>query len=352
MTKEAEIMFLNVSDIYKSYGGEEVLKGVSFSCRRGEFVSVIGPSGTGKTTLLKIIAGLEEPAKGELLIRSEKDLKLHPPILVFQDYMLFPYLNVYENVAFGLKARHLPAHTIRTKVKEILSLFQLERKTTDYPRQLSGGQQQRVALARALVLQPELLLLDEPYANLDRNLKLDTAKFLRSVQREFAITTICVTHDIEEALASSDKVGVLLDGRMADWGSPEKVYTRPAHPDSARFLGELNILPASLFSYLGIRDNKAFVYARPENITIQSTDFSPALVTEKRLLGTVYRYTINIQGHELVVNSFDGTHNLDDPVNPQIDRYFTSSPEELLQNHEVIPLESEGREYEKAKTLY
>jgi len=307
-------MFLDIRDVYRSFGKNEVLKGVSLSCKKGEFVSVIGPSGTGKTTLLKIIAGIDAPSSGSIHIFSEQDLNRNPPILVFQDYMLFPYMNVFENVAFGLRARKLGGSEIKSRVHGILSIFKLDEKAEEYPLQLSGGQQQRVALARALVLQPELILLDEPYANLDRNLKLDTAKFIRDTQRQFGITTICVTHDIEEALASSDSVGVLLDGEMVDAGPPERVYTRPGTLESARFLGEINTIPASLFSYLGIQEKSDYLYTRAETIDLAPADYSPARIIEKKFLGTACQYRIGINGTSLTSRSMSGTFSVGDAV--------------------------------------
>ncbi|MDY7027616.1 MAG: ABC transporter ATP-binding protein [Spirochaetota bacterium] len=333
-------MFLDVRDIRKSFGKNEVLKGISFVCERGEFVSVIGPSGTGKTTLLKIIAGIESASDGDVRIASLKDIRRNPPILVFQDYMLFPYMNVFENVAFGLRARRFGKVDVKHRVEAILSFFRLEDKAGAFPSQLSGGQQQRVSLARALVLQPELLLLDEPYANLDRNLKLDTARFIRETQLEFGITTVCVTHDIEEALATSDSIGVLLDGELADWGPPERLYAEPDNLESARFFGELNEIPSTLYPSLGIdEEGSEVIFARNEAVHLSSAGYtseSPSvnmtersydppvmgLVVEKKFLGTSYRYRMELLGAELTCLTMDGAFQPGDRVEISLESYL------------------------------
>ncbi len=350
-------MFLDVRNIGKFFGKNEVLKDISFSCERGEFVSVIGPSGTGKTTLLKIIAGIESASEGDVRIAALKDLRRNPPLLVFQDYMLFPYMNVFENVAFGLRARRVGGEEVRHRVEAILSFFRIEDKAGAFPSQLSGGQQQRVALARALVLQPELLLLDEPYANLDRNLKLDTARFIRETQLEFGITTVCVTHDIEEALATSDSIGVLLDGELADWGTPERLYSEPGSLESARFFGELNEIPSKLFSSLGIEEEETeVIYARNEALHLYSDAYAadssvshipdgshdqPVMgrVVEKKFLGTSYRYRLELLGEALTCLTMDGSYRRGDCVGISLDTYLRSKTGLETRYGEKVPLE-------------
>jgi len=343
-------MFLDVRDVRKSFGKSEVLKGISFTCERGEFVSVIGPSGTGKTTLLKIVAGIESASEGNVHIASLKDIRRNPPILVFQDYMLFPYMSVFENVAFGLRARRIAKTEMKHRVEAILSFFRLDGKAEAFPSQLSGGQQQRVALARALVLQPELLLLDEPYANLDKNLKLDTARFIRETQLEFGITTVCVTHDIEEALAISDSIGVLIDGELADWGSPERLYNEPESLESAHFFGELNKISSKLFPSLGIEEEDSeVVYARNEALHLKSVMYAddssasnttarscdqPVMgrVADKKFLGTSYRYRLELLGETLTCLTMDGTHRPGDIVDISLETYLRpkTAPEGAL----------------------
>jgi putative spermidine/putrescine transport system ATP-binding protein len=241
-------MFLTLDEVSKDYEGQRVLDKVSFAVAKGELVSIIGPSGAGKTTLLKLIAGLEQPDAGT--IRSPADLLRNPAILVFQDYVLFPTMTVFDNVAFGLRARKTARAVIDQKVKAMLDYFGLADKGGQYPNRLSAGQQQRVALARAMVVNPSLLLLDEPFANLDRNLKSGTAEFIRSFQKEYNITTISVTHDLQEAFIMSDRIGVLLDGALCQYDDGRKVYQMPASARVAAFLGHVNTIPRRYFPRL------------------------------------------------------------------------------------------------------
>jgi putative spermidine/putrescine transport system ATP-binding protein len=243
-------MFLTLDEVCKDYQGQRVLDKVSFAVAKGELVSIIGPSGAGKTTLLKLIAGLEQPDAGT--IRSPADLLRNPAILVFQDYVLFPTMTVFNNVAFGLRARKMARAAIDQKVMAMLDYFGLADKGGQYPNRLSAGQQQRVALARAMVVNPSLLLLDEPFANLDRNLKSGTAEFIRSFQKEYNITTISVTHDLQEAFMMSDRIGVLLDGALCQYDDGRKVYQMPASARVAAFLGHVNTIPRRYFPRLSM----------------------------------------------------------------------------------------------------
>lgn len=243
-------MFLTIDAVCKGYQGQRILDQVSFSVAKGQLVSIIGPSGAGKTTLLKIIAGLEPPDSGS--ISSRADLLHNPAILVFQDYVLFPTMTVFDNVAFGLKTRRVEKAAMTAKVMTMLAYFGLADKVRQFPGQLSSGQQQRVALARAMVVSPSILLLDEPFANLDRNLKSGTAEFIRAFQKEYKITTICVTHDLQEAFMMSDRIGVLLDGVLCQFDDAPVVYNQPASARVAAFLGHVNIIPRRYFSRLSI----------------------------------------------------------------------------------------------------
>ncbi len=206
------------------------MRGVSFSVRRGEFLSFVGPSGAGKSTLLRILAGVELPDTG--FVKYERAVNAaHPAILVFQDYLLFPHMTVFENVAFGLRSKRrrlaLTRNDIHVRVERYLMQLGIADKAGAWPSQLSGGQRQRVALARALVLEPGLLLLDEPFANLDRNLKSSTARFIRDLQRRLSVTTIVVSHDLDEAMAVSDRTGVLIDGELRQIDTVETVLRSP-----------------------------------------------------------------------------------------------------------------------------
>jgi putative spermidine/putrescine transport system ATP-binding protein len=315
-------MFLRSRQVSHSFGSEQVLKEVSFDISAGQFVSIVGPSGAGKTTLLKIIAGLEQPESGRVEINAARDLRRHPPILVFQDYMLFPYMSVFDNVAFGLRARRMSAAEVRRRVDEMLAFFRIGEKAGEYPARLSGGQQQRVALARALVIQPELLLLDEPYANLDRNLKMDTAAFLRHTQQRFGITTICVTHDIEEALAVSDSLGILIDGRIQDFGPPERVYRRPATLAGGTFLGDLHEIKSHLYPRVGLDEQAPCVYVRAEAVDVKADSRGAGEVRAVRFLGDAYRYDIGLNGTSLTAHTVTEGLNPGDRVRIRLREYL------------------------------
>ncbi|MDN5332563.1 MAG: putative spermidine/putrescine transport system ATP-binding protein [Tepidanaerobacteraceae bacterium] len=235
----AEIRVENVS---KAYKGEKIINGVSFEVNRGELLSLLGPSGAGKTTLLKIIAGLVRPDAGNIFFDGASVLNVpvekRGAVLVFQDYLLFPHMTVEQNIAFGLRMAGVPENKRRKAVLEMLALVDMKGYEHKYPHELSGGQKQRVALARALAVKPRVLLLDEPFSNLDPRLRESMREFTRDLQRRMEITTILVTHDWEEALMVSDRIAVLINGSIKQVGTPEEVYFRPASLEVAEFLGE------------------------------------------------------------------------------------------------------------------
>ncbi|WP_448569929.1 ABC transporter ATP-binding protein, partial [Thermus sp.] len=232
----------------KRFGEHEVLKGVSLEVRPGEFFTLLGPSGCGKTTLLRIVGGFEVPDGGRVVLKGQDLTPLpayrRPVNTVFQNYALFPHLTVYENVAFGLRSRRFPEAEVRARVEYALGLLRLESFVHRYPHQLSGGQKQRVALARALVNEPEVLLLDEPMSALDAKLRAEVQVELRNLQRRLGATFILVTHDQEEAMAVSDRIGVMEAGTLLQVGTPEEVYERPRTRFVAEFLGVANLIPA------------------------------------------------------------------------------------------------------------
>lgn len=232
--------------LYKTLHEHDVLHDISLEIREGEFLTLLGPSGCGKTTLLRLISGFEEPTRGQIFI-DNKDVSGLPPHqrhvhTVFQSYALFPHMTVFENVAFGLRCRKLPQHEIDTQVMDILSTVQLEKYADRKPNQLSGGQQQRVAIARAAVNHPRVLLLDEPLSALDYRLRKTMQIELKQLQRKLGITFIFVTHDQEEALALSDRVVVMHEGRIEQIGTPREVYEEPRNLTVAQFIGEANLL--------------------------------------------------------------------------------------------------------------
>ena len=241
---------VELTRVVKHFGPVVAVNGVDLRIASGDFVALLGPSGCGKTTILRMIAGLEEPTAGDILIKGRRvnDIPIHQRNigLVFQNYALFPHKTIYDNVAFGLKYRDVDKATMRDRVAHTLDLVRLQGVEKRLPAQLSGGQQQRIALARAVVIEPDVLLLDEPLSALDANLREEMRVELKKIQRELNITTIFVTHDQEEALAMSDRVVVMSDGEKEQEGPPEDVYNRPASRFVAGFLGYSNFVHGTI----------------------------------------------------------------------------------------------------------
>jgi iron(III) transport system ATP-binding protein len=246
---------VDISRLVKRYGSATALDGVDLSARQGELVSLLGPSGCGKTTTLRCIAGFMAPDGGDIRIDGASILGLPSSKrdfgVVFQNYALFPHLDVFQNVAYGLTVRRRPKAEIARRVAQALEIVRLTGLETRLPRALSGGQQQRVALARALVIEPRLLLLDEPLANLDARLRHEVRWLIREVQQRSRITAFYVTHDQAEAMAISDRVAVMKHGKVAQFATPREIYQRPAERYVADFTGEANIIPATLVQRLG-----------------------------------------------------------------------------------------------------
>ena len=241
---------VSVRDVSVSFAKTRALQQVSLEFPEGQFFGLLGPSGSGKTTLLRAIAGFVPVAEGTIEIAGQPvervAVEKRQIGMVFQSYALFPNMSVAENVAFGLKVRKLPSADIERRVREVLELVRLGDLRDRRPRQLSGGQSQRVALARAIVTRPRVLLLDEPLSALDKSLRVDMQVELRRIQREVGITTIFVTHDQEEALTLSDRIGILRGGRLVQEGTPRDVYSAPVNEFAARFLGEANVFSGTL----------------------------------------------------------------------------------------------------------
>ncbi len=239
-------MRVELQGIVKRFGRNTVVNHVDLAIGDGEFFTLLGPSGCGKTTLLRMIAGFNDPDEGDILFDGESILHLpahkRDTGMVFQNYALFPHLSVADNVAYGLKARGIKGQEIKTRVREILEAVQLEDLESRYPRQLSGGQQQRVALARALVIRPRVLLMDEPLSNLDAKLRVSMREEIRRIQQSLGITTVYVTHDQEEAMAISDRIAIFYAGHLQQVASPAAVYFTPANRFTAEFMGSCNIL--------------------------------------------------------------------------------------------------------------
>lgn len=237
---------LKIYQISKTYGTSNVLNDIEISISKSEYFFILGPSGCGKSTLLKIIAGIEAPDNGQLLFNGKEINNLPPekrPFnMVFQNYALFPHLNVFGNIAFGLKLQKLAKDEIQRKVRDALSLVSLNGFDNRKISQLSGGEQQRVAIARALVNEPEILLLDEPVSALDAKLKSQLLKDIRAIKQKLSSTFIHVTHDQSEALALADRIAVMNDGRIEQVGSPEEIYNNPKNRFVADFIGKINFI--------------------------------------------------------------------------------------------------------------
>ena len=248
---------VSIQSLVKRYGSSTAVNGISLNIEHGEFISLLGPSGCGKTTTLKCLAGFEAIDDGRILFDGRDVAQLPPEQrdigMVFQNYALFPHMTVAGNLAFGLEMRAKPKAEITERVRAVLDLVQLGGLGARYPRELSGGQQQRVALARALVIEPKILLLDEPLANLDATLRDEMRTFIRELQKRVGISTLYVTHDQAEAMTMSDRVVVMFGGQIAQVDRPEAMYDRPASAAVARFVGQANVVEGRVAGASGER---------------------------------------------------------------------------------------------------
>jgi len=316
-------MSIEIENISKQFGSFAALKDVSLSIPSGELVALLGPSGSGKTTLLRIIAGLETADAGRILFNGQDTTDSHVRErqvgFVFQHYALFRHLSVFENIAFGLRVRPRATRPskaeISDKVMELLRLVQLEGMAKRYPAQLSGGQRQRIALARALAVEPQVLLLDEPFGALDAQVRAELRRWLRRLHDEIHVTSVFVTHDQEEALEVADRIVVMNKGRIEQAGTPDNVYEHPANPFVLNFLGNVNLfhgrvshgqarmgaLQVDSPGYDGIDNAPAVAYVRSHDIDIErSPQDSTALKAEIKhiqKLGPAVRVTLIIEGN-------------------------------------------------------
>ncbi|SDK75566.1 ABC transporter ATP-binding protein [Natronincola ferrireducens] len=306
-----------LSGISKDFNNKKVLKGINLSVQEGQMISLLGPSGCGKTTTLKVIAGLIEPDGGDILMKGQSILSTpiekRGTVIVFQDYLLFPHLTIRQNIGFGLKMAKADKNYREDKVQEMLDLMELKGQEEKYPNQLSGGQKQRVALARALAVEPKVLLLDEPFSNLDLRLRETMREFICSLQKKLNITTILVTHDKEEALMISDKIAVMLEGEIKQFGSPVDLYENPVSEEVANFFGEANYLTgtiekgyfnSSIGKFQTHINHHSSVRAmiRPEKIEISSQMYKTGIkgtVIKKRYAGDRVHYRILLKDIEL-----------------------------------------------------
>ena len=321
---ERDSATLELRGLSRHFGSVKALDGLDLQLQPGELVALLGPSGCGKTTALRIVAGLETATSGELLVNgvryNETPSNQRDMGMVFQSYSLFPNLTVSENIDYGLRVRKVDSDKREKRIMEMLELVSLESKAKSYPHQLSGGQQQRVALARALAIQPRVLLLDEPLSALDAQVRGQIREEIRRIQLELGITTLFVTHDQEEAMAISDRVGVMSHGRLEQIDRPIVLYNSPATPFVATFVGLANRIPAEITSKgkarvlnqkVNILDHAADftegaqvnVIIRPESLELVSENDSDAtrgIVALKSFLGPMTKVGIAVEGAPLI----------------------------------------------------
>ena len=312
-----------IKNAVKKYGDFIALKGVDLEIKPGEFFTLLGPSGCGKTTLLRMIAGFNTVDGGEICFDDKviNHLEAHKRDIgmVFQNYAIFPHLTVAENVAYGLKAKKYPKGEIPGKVEEALELVQISKLKDRRPNELSGGQQQRVALARAFVIEPSVLLMDEPLSNLDAKLRIQMRTVIKKLQRRLGITTIYVTHDQEEALAISDRIAVIREGRVMQVGTPEEIYKRPQNEFVAGFIGVSNFVECDVKgedpdqAVLDIKGEctitcqlkkpfvgKGVISARPEHLFFDEKEGLPGTIVISTFLGDFIEYEILLDNGQTV----------------------------------------------------
>ncbi len=319
-------MSIEIQNINKQFGSFTALKDINLSVPSGELVALLGPSGSGKTTLLRIIAGLETPDSGTILFNgadtTESHVRERKVGFVFQHYALFKHMTVFDNVAFGLNVR--PRETrpsksqIKEKVMELLRLVQLESLAQRYPAQLSGGQRQRIALARALAVEPQVLLLDEPFGALDAQVRAELRRWLRRLHDEIHVTSVFVTHDQEEALEVADRIVVMNKGKIEQAGTPDQVYEHPANPFVLNFLGNVNLFhgrvhqgQASLGGiqieapeHVGVENAQAVAYVRSHDLEIERSQVDAtalkAEIKHIQKLGPAVRVTLTLLNGEQI----------------------------------------------------
>jgi spermidine/putrescine ABC transporter ATP-binding subunit len=323
--------YLTLENVVKTFNKTEVVKKLSLEIQQGELMSFLGPSGCGKTTTLNMIAGFLDVDGGKIEVDG-KPVHLLPPNkremgMVFQNYALFPHMTVFDNVAYGLKLRKVAKKEINKRVLEALEMVRLSGYEKRYPKELSGGQQQRVSLARALVIKPKVLLLDEPLSNLDAKLRQEMREEIVDIQKKVGITTIFVTHDQEEALAISDRIAVMYEGRIEQVDEPATIYNHPKTDFVSQFIGEVNQVSGKVMetyennkcklhffgneqivSVNSTKDSEVDFFIRPEKVQISLAESSernadfPIIVERKMFLGAKTRYILKVLDQQLVAD--------------------------------------------------
>ncbi|MEW9834048.1 ABC transporter ATP-binding protein [Mesorhizobium marinum] len=350
--------FLKIEHVRKTFGATTVVQDFNLDVAGGEFISFLGPSGCGKTTVLRMVAGFEEPSDGKIVVGGKDITRLKPNQrnigMVFQAYALFPNLTVAQNIAFGLKVAGAPKADCDKRVAEMLELIKLPQFGDRYPYQLSGGQQQRVALARAIAPKPKLLLLDEPLSALDAKVRVALRDEIRAIQKELGITTVFVTHDQEEALSISDRIVVMYGGKAEQVGTPFEIYNRPATKFVANFVGTLNVLEGVVTDAAEgrvkvgagevmlkgkLNGSKAgdtlSLALRPEAISLGKRDGRDATldgsISDVSFLGSVIRVRVGIGGDAVSLDTFNSPASPPPRVGEKAQISF--SPDDVLVLH-------------------
>ena len=328
MERSKGVNIKNLTKIYLSHNKNSEFKAVdniSVDIKAGEFVTLLGPSGCGKTTTLRMVAGFEIPTEGEIYLGGDKINDLTPDkrdtAMVFQSYALFPHLNIFDNIAYGLKLKKMSKEEIKEKVNNIIDLVGLKGMENRSPNQLSGGQQQRVALARALVMEPGVLLFDEPLSNLDAKLRVYMRTEIRKIQKKTGITAIYVTHDQSEAMSLSDRIIIMKDGIIEQAGTPEEVYGKPSNKFVAEFIGNVNFLKTKVekiedgkalvkigenkfkLNYSGNKkvSDEVSVVLRPEAIEIGKEGILEGKVISSTFMGSYQDYIVEVNGDNICI---------------------------------------------------
>ncbi|MBC6002896.1 ABC transporter ATP-binding protein [Paeniclostridium sp. NSJ-45] len=336
---------VKIVNLTKSFNNIEILKNINIDINQGEFVTLLGKSGCGKSTTLKLIAGLVNPDSGDILFDEKSVLNTktqnREAVIVFQDYSLFPHMNVFENIEFGLKIKKINKNTRKNKVKELLNLVKLEDFEKKYPSQLSGGQKQRVAIARTLAVNPKILLLDEPFSSLDINLRSEMREFVLNLQKSLNITTILVTHDKEEALMMSDKIAVMINGEIAQFDTPKNLYEKPISKEVANIFGQRNYINGNIIDGIYKSDlisidlnnnenekNIEFMISK-EDINIHNFNHIEGLeakVLKKVYAGDITYYDVSINDTLIKISSNNSLYEVGEDVkitiNPKNAVYF------------------------------
>ncbi len=301
-------MSISIQNLSKRFGAHQALQNIGLEIDSGELIALLGPSGCGKTSLLRIIGGLDTADSGRILFHGEdvesRNARERSVGFVFQHYALFRHMTVFENVAFGLRVKPKKLRPddaeIKRRVRELLELVQLEWLADRYPSQLSGGQRQRIALARALAVEPDILLLDEPFGALDTKVRKELRRWLRRLHDELHVTSVFVTHDQEEALEVADRIVVMNHGRIEQVGTPDEVYAQPASPFVHEFIGNVNLFHSREHAAWAGRHGEAVAYVRPHDIEISATPQDatslPAQIRQVRPLGPTVRLEAAAEG--------------------------------------------------------